>query len=281
RQLLVAFSEAPVVRAGNWTACNEMASQVRARVEGYVDIGVASPDGSVLCSTSPRDTLPRLFVEDMAPTGDLFIGTYRADLATGQRRMAYAIALPRGSAAAPGIAFADLDLDWLARHFADRFSSPNMTLLLADRMGTILVRLPNNDAWAGKPMGNPYMPMLMAAQEGVEEAVGIDGRARIIAYSPLSRAPKQIYVGIGLSKAPYFAPIDAASRQKAILISLSFALALAAAWFGGSAFITRPIDRLLIAARLWKAGNYAARAGLSGRRSEIGRLGQAFDEMAA
>ena len=85
---------------------------------------------------------------------------------------------------------------------------------------------------------------------------------------------------MGLSKGPYFAPIDAATRQKAMLISLSFALALAAAWFIGSAFVRQPIERLLVAARRWQAGDYTARAALTKSTSEIGKLVLAFDEMA-
>ena len=109
---------------------------------------------------------------------------------------------------------------------------------------------------------------------------GIDGDERVIAYSPLSTPPTGLYIGVGLAKAPIFGKIDAQSRQKALLVSFGFALALLAAWFGGDFFIRKPLAALLGAARRWQGGDYAARTGLRDRVSEIGRLGSAFDDMA-
>ena len=261
-----------------------LAGLIRGRVEGYVNIGVASPDGNLLCSALPvppaKDMQRRSFLKDMTADGDLYVGTYHVGLITGKKVITYALPLRDDRGAMTAVAWANIDLDWLARHFADRFTSPNMTLLITDRAGTILLRLPDTETWVGKPIGERYMPMVQAADEGVVDEPGLDGEERIIAYSPSTTGPKGLYVGIGLSKAPYFAPINAASREKAVLISLSFALALIAAWVGGSAFIRTPIERLLVTTRRWQAGDYGARARLAGRTSEIAKLGRAFDEMA-
>jgi signal transduction histidine kinase/ActR/RegA family two-component response regulator len=284
RQLLVAFSEAPPVLARDWSGCSDMANRIQARVEGYRNIGVSSTEGDLLCSALPvpagRDMRRRSFLEGMTEDGDLRVGTYHIGLITGRPLLTYALPLRDASGAVIAAAWANVDLDWLAQRFADRFPSPNMTLLIADRDGTILLRLPDNQAWVGKPIGKEYMPMLQAAENSVADTKGVDGVERIIAYSPLSVEPKGLYLGVGLAKAPYFVAIDAASRRKAVLVSLSFALALAAAWLGGNAFIRRPIGHLLAAARRWQEGDLSARAGLADRRSEIGKLGQAFDDMA-
>ena len=45
-------------------------------------------------------------------------------------------------------------------------------------------------------------------------------------------------------------------------------------------FVRQPIERLLVAARRWQAGDYTARAALTKSTSEIGKLVLAFDEMA-
>jgi signal transduction histidine kinase/CheY-like chemotaxis protein len=284
RQLLVAFSAARSIRSRDWTGCNETAEIIRTRVEGYVNIGVASPDGNLLCSALPvpvgKDMQRRTFLQDMTADKDLLIGIYHVGLITGEKVITYAVPLRDERGAVTALAWANIDLAWLARHFTDRFSSPNLTLLIADREGTILVRLPNTEAWAGKFIGEAYLPLIRASDEGIVDTVGIDGEERIIAYSPSGRSLKGLYLGVGLSKAPYFASIDAASRQKAALILLSLALALVAAWFGGNAFIRRPIGSLLATTRRWQSGDYSARGGLSDRTSEIGKLGQAFDEMA-
>ena len=286
RQLLVAFAAGRAIRQHDWQQCDEVAAQILSRLQGYMNIGVARDDtGDLLCSALPipadRDMRHPHFLSKMTPHGDLFVGTYHRGLITDKSVITLAIPLRDDTGAVTAGAWANLDLDWLARHFADRFPSPNMTLLMADSDGTILARLPDNKRWAGKFIGEPYMSeMVRAPADGVTDIVGVDGEERIIAYSPITRGPKGLYLGVGLSKGPYFAPIDAATRQKAMLISLSFALALAAAWFIGSAFVRQPIERLLVAARRWQAGDYTARAALTKSTSEIGKLVLAFDEMA-
>jgi two-component sensor histidine kinase len=58
-------------------------------------------------------------------------------------------------------------------------------------------------------------------------------------------------------------------------------LAMIAAWIVGNISIRRPIDRLLRTAGLWQRGDFSARAALPKDRSELSKLGLAFDEMAA
>jgi hypothetical protein len=99
------------------------------------------------------------------------------------------VPLTQTSAAGQLLAWINLDLNWLAQHYAERFDSSNLTLLIADRQGTVLVRLPDNNKWAGKPMGEQFSSLLNASQEGVVETVGIDGEERYIAYSPLAAHP--------------------------------------------------------------------------------------------
>jgi signal transduction histidine kinase/CheY-like chemotaxis protein len=285
RQLLVSFSEGTAVRTGDWAACDRLASRIQSRVSGYVNLGIATSDGDLLCSALPipenRDMRRRNFLEDMTSEGDLLVGRYHVGLITGEKVLTIALPVRSQGGGTQYVAWANLDLTWLAQHFSDRFATSNLTLLMADAAGTILVRLPDNDAWAGKPIGDAYMPMVTAVNSGVTDVTGIDGEERIIAYAPVVIEPKGLYIGVGLSKAPYLAEIAANTRQNIEFISLSFALALAAAWFGGGAFIREPVNRLLDVARRWQSGDYTARVGKLGGHSEIWHLSEAFDAMAA
>jgi two-component sensor histidine kinase len=285
RQLLVGFSEGEEVHSADWTHCSETAKQVLARVEGYVNIGIATADGDLLCSGLPpppdEDMRRQKFLQGMTPSGNLLLGRYHLGLITGKAVLMVAVPLAQSGGTAPLVAWANIDLQWLARHFADRFNSPNLTLLIADSRGTILVRLPDNAAWAGKPLGDQFSSLLNAPAEGVKDTIGIDGEERIIAYSPLGTEPKGIYVGVGLSKAPFMAPIDRSTLWMAGLSAAVFLLATAAAWLIGDLSIRRPVERLLHAAQAWQTGDFTARAGLPKTGSEINRLGTAFDEMAA
>ena len=98
---------------------------------------------------------------------------------------------------------------------------------------------------------------------GVDAAIGDTGwsssvrepRARV--EEPLRRLRRQVLWGVGI----------------ALLLALVLSLAL-------SSWITRPVERLRAAAEAMERGDLAARARI-GRSDEIGRLGAAFDRMAA
>ena len=285
RQLLVALSEAPSVRTGDWAACDDLASRIHARVAGYANLGIASPTGDLLCSGLPIPTDRNMgrpdFLAHTTAEGDLLVGRYHVGLITGEKVLMIALPVKGKGGEVDYVAWANLDLTWLARHFADRFVTPNLTLLMTDPAGTILVRLPDNNTWAGKPIGDTYMPMVTGTSNSVSDITGLDGEERIIAYAPAATEPRGIYVGVGLSKSPYLAAIAAQTQHNIELILVSFVLALAAAWFGGSAFIRQPVERLLDATHRWESGDYSARVGKEGGHSEIGQLGQAFDAMAS
>lgn len=185
KQLMIAFSEAPSVRHGDWASCNGTAVRIRDQVEGYSNIGIADLDGHILCAAVPpppgyHARVSALASKDMA-SNDVVAGTYLVGKIVPGPHMAYAISRRDDSGEVVGVIWAIIDLDWLAKHFADRFTSPNLTLLITDREGTILVRLPDQEAWVGKPVGDPYRFMLDAPDYGAADMAGVDGVERIIA----------------------------------------------------------------------------------------------------
>src|SRR5207244_6099615 len=74
--------------------------------------------------------------------------------------------------------------------------------------------------------------------------------------------------------------IDGGSLRGLCRILSGFLSAMSASLAGGRKFSRRPIEGLLKVTAEWRKGNYAARARLEDRASEIGRLGAAFDDMA-
>ena len=98
RQLLVGFSEGEEVHAQDWMHCSETAKQVLARVDGYVNIGIASADGDLLCSGLPplpdKNMRRQNFLEEMTPSGNLLLGRYHVGLITGNAVLMVAVPLP-------------------------------------------------------------------------------------------------------------------------------------------------------------------------------------------
>jgi len=285
RELLVAFSENPAVAAGSWDRCNAAAEHLLPRLTGHVNIGVAAIGGEVVCSAMPeaRGTNVRSspsFQGFLAEDG-FAIGTYDVGTFGGGKVLPFGEPLRGPAGKKSAIAWATLDLDWLARRLADRLQRSDMTLAVVDRDGTTLVRLPDPAKWVGHRLADQYAEMLRDLHEGTIDTVGMDGVRRIIGYAPLSLEPKGLYVGVGLNKDAVFAPINRATLFGAVLVGLCVCLALSVAWAGGTVFLRRPIEALLRASERWRQGDYGARSGVAEHRTEIGRLGRAFDEMAA
>jgi two-component system, sensor histidine kinase and response regulator len=215
----------------------------------------------------------------MAQPG-LAVGNYWVDPANGQRMIHFAERFEDDDGLIAGVVFAGLDLAWLSNHLKERDLAPTASILIADREGNIIARLPHPELLVGKNMRKSHEAIMDGEQPGWEETVGVDGTTRIFGFVPPALPPKDFFLSAGQTKAEAFAAIDSATRRGIGLILAGLLAAIYAAWAGGRNFIRRPIQRLLSVTAEWRKGNYAARAHLEDRSSEIGRLGAAFNEMA-
>src|SRR5436305_1211933 len=256
REMLVAFSENPAVAEGRWTRCNDVAARLLPRLSIYLDIGVATTAGDIVCSAVPQSRGVNIHAspafQSLLAADNFAIGTYDPGGPGGAKILPFGEPLRNAAGAKTGVVWATLNLGWLTEHFAGRFQGPDMTLALVDRDGTTLVRLPEPEKWIGHKLANQYAGMLQGLHEGTIDTVGMDGIRRIIGYAPLSLEPRGLYVGVGLTKSAAFAEINRATVRGAVLVALCLGLALLAAWAGGTMFLRRPIEALLRAAERWR-----------------------------
>jgi two-component system sensor histidine kinase/response regulator len=283
RQLLLALAQLDPLKFHQPDACSALFSQLKSRFSNYSLLGAADIDGRVFCASEPTSfssvANEPFFMRAMAQPG-LAVGNYWVDPANGRRMVHFAERFDGGDGHVAGVVFAGLDLAWLSDHLKERGLSPTASILVADREGNIIARLPNPEALVGKNMRKSHEPIMDGDEVGWEEAVGVDGAMRIYGYVPAALPPKDFFLSVGQSKAEAFAAIDGATLRGVVLILAGLLAAIYAAWVGGRKFIRRPIDGLLKVTAEWRNGNYDARARLEDRASEIGRLGSAFDEMA-
>lgn len=284
RQLIVALGQLSAVKTKDGPACDALFASAKANFKNYSVLGAADVNGSVFCSSTKLSyssvTQQPFFTRAMA-ADELVVGNYWVDPATGQKMIHFAQRFTDDNGHVGGVVFAGLDLDWLSEHLKERGLSPTASILIADREGNIIARLPHPEQLVGKNMRKSHEAIMDGSKAGWEEAKGVDGIVRIFGYVPAQLPPYDLFLSAGLSKAEAFAPIDTATLRGVSLILLGLLLALYAAYQGGRIFIRRPINRLLQAATEWSNGNYDARARLQDAGSEIGRLGAAFNDMAA
>src|SRR5712671_3949839 len=283
RQLLLGLAELDPVKSLQPGACSALFSKLKSRYANYSLLGAADTTGRVFCtsgSTSFVWVTDQPFFTRALAQPELAVGNYWIDPASNQRMIHFAERFEDGDGHIAGVVFAGLDLAWLSDHLKERGLSPTASILIADREGNIIARLPRPELLVGKNMRTSHEPIMDGDEAGWEEAVGVDGATRIFGYVPAVLPPKDFFLSAGQSKAEAFAAIDSATRRGIGLILVSLFAAVYAAWAGGRNFIRRPIEGLLSVTAEWRNGNYDARAHLEDRSSEIGRLGGAFNEMA-
>jgi signal transduction histidine kinase/CheY-like chemotaxis protein/HPt (histidine-containing phosphotransfer) domain-containing protein len=283
RQLLLALAQLNTVKTRQPGACGPLFSKLKARFANYALLGAADTSGRIFCTSEPTSyssVADQPFFERAMAQPGLAVGNYWVDPANGQRMIHFAERFEDDDGLIAGVVFAGLDLEWLSNHLKDRDLAPTASILIADREGNIIARLPHPELLVGKNMRKSHEAIMDGEQAGWEEAVGVDGTTRIFGFVPPALPPKDFFLSVGQTKAEAFAAIDSATRRGIGLILAGLLAAVYAAWAGGRNFIRRPIEGLLNVTAEWRNGNYAARAHLEDRSSEIGRLGAAFNEMA-
>ncbi len=284
RQYLQVISQLPAINALQPDECARLLATLNTRTPYYSLLGVADAQGNVRCvsrKTSLSSVTEFEFFKRAMTQSDLAVGNYWVEPAGGMKQIHFALQFSDRDGGPPvGVVFAGLDLHWLSDHLKERGLTPTQSILIADRVGNIIARLPNPDLLVGKNMRSGHAAIMDGNTTGWEEARGVDGVDRIFGYLPPALAPKDFFLSAGESKVAAFASIDQVTRRGILLILVGLFLATYAAWLGGRVFIQRPIQVLLRATTEWRNGNYDARGEVKDHRSELGRLGVAFNEMA-
>jgi signal transduction histidine kinase len=283
--VLAALANLPAVRGVDGVGCSDYVASLQKSFPQYAAIGAIDLSGHPFCSSIPipegTTAADREFFQKARDTGRFTVGQYLIGRIIKKPVLPMGLPFYDRSNHIAGVVYVSLDLNWLAGYFAEtRPFSQKTALVITDRDGTILARIPDNASYAGKSFRPEFNAELDAQKPGTADIVAVDGKVRIVGFVPASVSPSGLYVGVGMSKADAFAGIDDATEFGFLLIGIGLATGLAVAWLGGHYFISRPIDRLTQAAAQWGTGNFAARTGLGPGRSELTQLGQTFDTMA-
>src|SRR4051794_17190265 len=191
RQLLSTWAESSALRERDFAGCQETAERLRESYPAYLGISATDEAGVVRCSTMPMAlgvaVSDRLHVSRARETGGFAIGEFivRRD----SHKPALSFALPyRDRAGVPaGFVTALLDLGWLEDYLAHKPLPSGATITIADRQGVVLARVPGMPSVVGKPLPEPYRPLLETAERSSDELVDLDGVPRVQGYMPRRR----------------------------------------------------------------------------------------------
>src|SRR4051812_40012941 len=211
RQLLSTWAESSALRERDMAGCQEMAERLRESYPAYLGITATDEAGVNRCATMPIALGvaigDRLHVRLAQETGGFAVGEFIVRRDTHKPALSFAMPYRDRAGVPVGFITALLDLGWLEDYLARKPLPPGASVTLADRQGVVLARVPEVPGAVGKPLPEPYRPLLEAAEGGSIELVGLDGVMRVQGYMPPAAGVRGLFIMTGFDKAAVLAPI--------------------------------------------------------------------------
>ncbi len=193
-QLLPVLARVLQDGAGDPARCATLLADLLVRWPVYANLGVAAPDGTVVCSAlplpAPVTIADRAYFQDAVGRRTFAIGEYQIGRITGQPSVNFGYPLIAPTGAVRGVVFAALHLTALERAAARIGLPEGGVLVVIDRNGTVLARQPRVEALIGQRAadGSTLARISTAGHEGTVEGVGADGVRRLYGYAPVEHA---------------------------------------------------------------------------------------------
>jgi signal transduction histidine kinase/CheY-like chemotaxis protein len=278
-QVLIALSELPAIKAKDSRACGKYLLATKQRYPAFHVI-VVDMNGQSICTATGEsgNVAGRADFVNATSSGQFAVGQFSIGVLTGRQLISFALPFYDDEGRMAGAIITALNLDWLAEFVVQLGVPSGAAIAIRDRNGTYLVRYPDNDRFVGRKMsGHHYFG---PDHSGTIDELDVDGVERIVGYSVLKADAGGILVTIGLDKSQAFGQIQRRTRVGILLIVLSTLVVLVLTWLGTRRFIQHPLRELVEAANRWRLGDYARRADIRDKRSEIAEVGEAFNAMA-
>jgi len=286
RELLTAFGRLPQLRTKGRAACQALLADMLTAYPLYLNFGLAEPDGDVSCSAravrGSVNIADRPYFAQAVQTRRFAIGDYQIGRVTQLPQINYAYPMVDNAGKVEAVVFAAQSLSWLTMALSNVQFPDGAILVVTDRNGTVIARLPDAEGWIGRILPEPSVLATLSMQKdgGVFEATDAQGVDRLWAHAPLI-AGFDLHATIGVSRSVALADINRRLVRNLLALGLVTLVALGAAWFGANFFILRQVDALVAATGKLASGDLGARARLVGGRSELALLAGAFNSMGA
>jgi signal transduction histidine kinase/CheY-like chemotaxis protein/HAMP domain-containing protein len=280
RQVLIALSELPAIKARDSHACSGYLSTLKQRFPAFLTFVIVDVRGESICTTDGQsvNVADRSYFIDATRTGHFTVGIYSIGRLTGRELIPFALPFADDHGQFGGVIIAALNLKWLASFILQLGVPRGAALAIADRAGTYLARYPDNGNFVGREMpGQRYMH---SDRSGTITTADLNGVERIVGYSTLQADSGSLLVAVGLDKAQAFSWIQRRTWQDVLLIALGAGLVLLLSCFGARRFIHQPLKQLVDVANQWRLGDYARRVHIRDKRSELSWVADAFNTMA-
>jgi signal transduction histidine kinase len=280
KQLLTALEQAPAIREHNAPLCSALLNRLQQDYPIYDSIVAADPSGRGFCSSSPAQAVfvtGQAWFQTALQTGKFVVGGYALSPVTHAPVLPMAQPVTATDGSVLGVLVLSLGLDQLGRDLAGKLPS-GTTLTLADGNGVALLHMADGKVTAGTRVRPDILALMRANKAAIANVTNPAGIEQIVAAVPFG--DRGLRVLAARSAPDAFAALNTTTRNGIILIVAGLTLVLLVAGLIAWRFIQLPVQELLQAAERLRQGEYARRARRTGRRSELGRLGQALNALA-
>ncbi|MGI3777230.1 MAG: response regulator [Janthinobacterium lividum] len=293
RQMMLAVASGQAVRALD-PACADQLALLRRTLPAYAFVTVLDGDLRAVCgagaggaAAAPAGEGGGARVPDaVAHTARLVLGgadfvvdRYAVGGEGEESFLGLGAAVRAADGRVVGVVVAGLSLEAMARTAEAMLAPGDRAIVLADREGTVLARVPRLAGAVGQPFRPETRFLLDARQPGVATIRAPDGVPRLVGFVPPTG--NGLYVGVGRAVEVADTELVSATRRGVVFAVGAALLALGSAIVFGQSYVRRPTGQLLAAAVRWRGGDLEARAELSeDPRTEFGSLAAAFNDMA-
>ena len=292
QQLVTALAFLPEVQSRNAQATERILVRLLEQNPQYATIGIGDAAGaswaSAIPGEGPLSMAGRRYYDNAVRTGLFSSGEYAIGRRVKKPVVHFGYPVKNASGRLISVIVVALNLPQTVQSLDDNNLPSGASLTLLDHQGTILARSlrgASSQGLVGYTDASRVMfdNMLQGRPEGTFEANGNDGKSRLAAYKRVSlphEAGPYLYVRLSVPMASVVSRADASmSRDLAVLLAVYLA-ALALVWFVGEAAVVKPVLKLVRASEQLTGG--VARVNVSDvvKGGELGKLAQAFDDMA-
>lgn len=284
--LLEALIRFPAIKALAPESCNAFLSGMARGFPGYLNIGLISSDGVLICSAVPvksaviysdMDFFQRTMKTRAFSIGDCFSG-----IGSGRPSVNYGMPIKDAMGNVRGVAFASVDLLHASKDLVATLPYEGASITFLNDRGRILAIHPDPAGLTGKTAPDSLLLRTIQANggEGSARIAGLDGVSSLFSFTSIFRSPERItYLVIGVPESVTYLAAKPLLYQQAGILLVAILMVVAIVWMGNDRLILRRMSRLGKAAEQMGAGDLGVRSGVAHSQDEIGQLAEVFDGM--
>jgi len=287
--MLSSLALVPSVSKLDGPACNELFGEIIKLNPIYTNILMVDRNGDMIASAVPHPPVnlaDRKHFKDANLTRKFSTGEYIISRVTSEPAFPFSYPLLDEKGDMQAVLIAAIRLEHYSELFSDKSLPEGSFFGIADHVGRRLFRIPipSVEFDLGKTIAPAVWDLVKKGEKnGVMHKEGSDQVRQIMAFSRLDLGPDTpayMYMFVGVPEKIVTMNASNIMFKNAILTGGSWLLALLLSWMIGRNLFYEKIKKLTDCAAQFGSGNFNMSTGVDHKAGELGRVAEAFDQMA-